>query len=113
MTDVLHITWQEMYKKEVTDYDGVVLIDFYADRCGPCRMLGPIMEELVEDNQGKNVKIIKVDVDAAGNQEIAGKFGVSSIPAVFLINAWEIKEGIIWVNPKENYQQKIDELLTN
>ena len=61
--NVLHIETQEQFKTQVLESDSLCLIDFRAEWCGPCRMLGPIMDELSIDNAAKNVKIIKVNVD--------------------------------------------------
>jgi len=111
MTNLLHIEWMEHFQNEVVEFDGVVLMDCYADRCGPCRMLGPIMEELQADNQDKSVKICKVDVDNAANQPIAAQFGVSSIPAVFVFKNGKVLQNMVGVQGKWTYQAKIDELL--
>jgi len=111
MSDLIHITSKEQFQTEITEFEGVVVVDFYADRCGPCVMLGPIMEELKSDNADKAVKIVKIDVDNPGNQETAMKFGISSIPAVYLFYNGEAKEGVIGVNGKHVYQEKVDALL--
>jgi thioredoxin 1 len=69
--------------------DMPVLVDFYADWCGPCKMAAPIIEEMAEEYEGKAI-IAKVDVDA--NNELAGKFGVMSIPTVIVFkNGKEVK----------------------
>jgi thioredoxin 1 len=71
----------DQFTQEVLNFDGVVLVDFYADRCGPCRMLSPIIDELTQAYEGNdNVKIIKVNVDE--NPDSAGAYGIMSIPAV-------------------------------
>ena len=71
----------DQFTKEVLNFDGVVLVDFYADRCGPCRMLSPIIDELTQLYEGNDkVKIIKVNVDE--NPDTAGEYGIMSIPAV-------------------------------
>ena len=108
---VLHLEWVEQFKSEVTEFEGVVLMDFWAERCGPCRMLGPIFEELSTENEGKAVKLIKVNVDSPVNGPLAQSFQVSSIPAVFVIKNGEVVKPIIGVNPKDVYQGEIDALL--
>jgi len=108
---IIHLEWVEHFKKEVLEFDGIVLLDFWAERCGPCRMLGPILEELATDNEGKAVKIIKADVDNKENAPLAKNFQVSSIPAVFMIKNWDVVKPLVGVNPKDVYQKEIDELL--
>ena len=108
---VLHLEGVEQFKSEVTEFEGVVLMDFWAERCGPCRMLGPILEELSTANEGKAVKIIKVNVDSPANGPLAQSFQVSSIPAVFMIKNGEVVKPIIGVNPQEMYQGEIDALI--
>ena len=108
---VIHLEWVDQFKSEIMDFDWVVILDFWAEWCGPCRMLWPVMEELATDNEWKNVKIVKADVEWPGNEELVQKFQVSSIPAVFVIKAWEVIKPIVGVNPKEVYQAEIDALL--
>ncbi len=67
--------------KTIINSDIPVLIDFYADWCGPCKMLAPILKE-VKDNLGENVKIIKIDVDK--NQQLASQFQVRGVPTLIL-----------------------------
>jgi thioredoxin 1 len=61
--------------------EGMVLLDFYADWCAPCRMLGPVLEQVAEENN--DIKVIKVNVDE--NQELAAEFAVRGIPALFVL----------------------------
>ncbi|MDR2189749.1 MAG: thioredoxin [Candidatus Peribacteria bacterium] len=107
MTNTIRITSKEQFKTEVAQ--GMSVIDFYADRCGPCKMLAPIMEELQADNASKGVKILKVNVDE--NPDLAAEFGVSSIPTVFFSKNGKIVEGMVGANPKSVYQEKIDSYL--
>ncbi len=106
---VIHIENTEQFKQEVLEFDGVSIVDFRAERCGPCRMLGPVMDELATDNEGKKVKIVKINVD--DNGDLAQTFQVSSIPAVFVIKGGKPVEAIVGANAKNVYQEKIDSLL--
>ena len=88
--------------------DGVVLVDFWATWCGPCRMLAPTIEELAEDYEGK-VKVCKLDVDE--NQSIAMRFKVMSIPTVFVFKNGEPDKKIIGLSDKDEYAEVLDSLL--
>jgi len=72
-------------------------------------MLAPIMEELQADNQAKDVKVLKVNVDE--NPDLAAEYGVMTIPSVFFAQWGEVKEGVVGVNAKDFYQAKIDAYL--
>ncbi len=61
--------------------EGTVILDFYADWCAPCRMIGPVLEQIAEENS--DIKVVKVDVD--NNSELANQFGVRGIPALFVL----------------------------
>ena len=87
---------------------GYALIDFWAAWCGPCRMLGPIIEEISNDYDGKAV-VGKVDVDA--NQEFAAKYGVRNIPTVLVFNKGELVGRHVGVSPKTTYAEAIDAIL--
>lgn len=105
---IIHIANAEEFKKEVVNYAGIVVVDFRAEWCGPCRMIWPVMEELEKDNAEKWVRVVKVNVDE--NPELAWAFQVSSIPVVFFMKKWQPVDTIIGANPKNIYQMKIDEL---
>ena len=72
---------------EAIKNNGVVLVDFYADWCGPCKMLGPVLEELASEYEGK-AKIVKVNVDEIS--DLASEYGVMSIPNMFILKNGEI-----------------------
>ncbi len=61
--------------------EGTIILDFYADWCAPCRMIGPVLEQITEENE--DIKIVKVDVD--NNMELAQRYGVRGIPALFVL----------------------------
>ena len=85
-----------------------VLVDFWAEWCGPCRMLGPIIEELSSDYDGKAV-IGKVDVDS--NQQYAAQFGVRNIPTVLIFKDGDLVNRQVGVSQKNVYADYIDALL--
>jgi thioredoxin 1 len=88
----------ENFDEEVVKSDKPVLIDFWATWCGPCKMIAPIVEELVDEYEGK-AKIGKLDVD--NNQQTAIKFGVRSIPTILIFKEGKLKDTIIGARPKE------------
>lgn len=84
------------FKKEVLDYEGKVLVDFYADWCGPCKMLAPVLEEIEEERT--DVKIVKVNVDECPS--ITSKYGVMSIPTLLVFNDGTVKNQSVGFRPK-------------
>jgi thioredoxin 1 len=85
-----------------------VMVDFWAAWCGPCRMVGPIIEQISEEYAGKAI-VGKVDVDA--NQEFAAKYGVRNIPTVLVFQNGEVVGRQVGVAPKNAYTEAIDALL--
>ena len=88
--------------------DKPVLVDFWATWCGPCRMLGPVIEELATEYEGR-VVVGKVDVD--NNQEFAAKYGVRNIPTVLVFKDGEGVGRQVGVAPKKTYTDALDSLL--
>ncbi|MFC4388277.1 thioredoxin [Gracilibacillus marinus] len=85
--------------------EGLVLADFWATWCGPCKMIAPVLEE-IDAELGNKVKVVKLDVD--DNQETAGKFGVMSIPTLLLFKDGEIVEQVVGYQPKEALEELIN-----
>ena len=84
------------FSEEVVSSDSPVLVDFWAEWCGPCRMVGPIVDELAGEYEGK-VKVGKVDVD--NNPEVSVKYGIRSIPALLIFKDGEVVDQIIGAVP--------------
>lgn len=88
------------FQAEVIESEVPVLVDFWAPWCGPCRMLGPIVEELAGEVEGK-AKVLKMNVDE--NPATAQKFGITSIPTVIVFEKGAVKEQLVGVQPKPKY----------
>jgi len=96
------------FDEVVLKSDKPVLVDFWATWCGPCRMLGPVIEELATEYGGR-VVVGKVDVD--NNQEFAAKYGVRNIPTVLVFKDGEVVGRQVGVAPKKTYTDALDSLL--
>ena len=88
--------------------EGVVLADFWAPWCGPCKMIAPVLEEL-DSEMGDKVKIVKIDVD--DNQQTAGQYGVMSIPTLFVFKNGEKVDQVVGFQPKEALAQLLNKHL--
>jgi thioredoxin 1 len=95
--------------EEIINSDKPVLVDFWAEWCGPCKMIGPLVEELANEFEGKAV-IGKVDVDT--NPEVSAKFGIRSIPTLLVFKGGEIVDKQVGAVPKSVLSQKIEAQLT-
>lgn len=100
---VLHLN-EEGFGK-LLDSDETMLVDFWADWCGPCKMLGPVIEELAVDYDGK-VAVCKVNVDQ--EQGLAMRYGVMSIPTVILIRKGNEVDRLVGLLPKERFVQMVE-----
>jgi len=105
---ITQISDAKSWEIDVINSDIPVFVDFWAEWCGPCRMVGPVVEELANDYDGK-VKFVKVNVDEAN--ELASKYNVFSIPTLILLNKGEIVSQQVGAASKESYKNMIDRAL--
>ena len=103
---VAEITDQN-FEAEVVNSDKPVLVDFWAEWCGPCRMLAPTIEEIAQEYDGK-VKVGKLDTD--GNRDTAVKFGISAIPTVILFKGGQVAKKFVGLTAKKDLKAAIDEV---
>jgi thioredoxin 1 len=100
----------DSFEKDVLKADKPVLVDFWAEWCGPCRMVGPVVDELAGEFEGK-AKIGKVDVD--NNPEISAKYGIRSIPSLLIFKNGEVVDQIVGAVPKAQLKKQLEAQLTN
>jgi thioredoxin 1 len=93
------------FTKEVIDSELPVLVDFWAPWCGPCKMVGPIVEELASEYAGK-ARVVKVNTDE--NQEISQAFGIMSIPTLAIFKGGKVVDGVIGAAPKHMLKELLD-----
>jgi len=96
------------FQTEIAGANGLAVVDFWAAWCGPCRMVGPIVEQLAQEYQGK-VTVGKLDVDA--NQRTAAQFNVRSIPTILFFKDGQLVDTVVGAVPRQALEQKIQQHL--
>ena len=94
------------FQTEVLDSDKLSVIDFWAEWCGPCRAIGPVIEELAKEYDG-TVNVGKVNVDH--NLQISMNYGITSIPAILFVKGGQVVDKLVGAQPKANFIKKIDQ----
>ena len=95
---------EENFESEVINSDKTTIVDFYADWCGPCKMMSPVIDKIAEEN-AENIKVGKVNVD--DNQELAMKYNVMSIPTIMIFKNGELSKTFIGVTSKSEIEEAI------
>ena len=98
----------EDFAREVEQYEGVTMVDFWAEWCGPCHMIAPIVEEIVEEYGGR-IKVAKLDVDASPNT--TARFDVRSIPSILFFKNGQLVDTVVGAVPKAHLVEKIEQHL--
>jgi thioredoxin 1 len=96
------------FEEEVTNSASPVLVDFWASWCSPCKLVAPIVEEIAQEYEGR-LKVCKFDVEQKSNTP--SKYGIMSIPALFIFKGGEVKEQIVGYVPKQHIVEKIERVL--
>jgi len=108
MADTITQVTDSTFENEVLKSSIPVLVDFWAEWCGPCRMVAPVVEEVAKQYEGK-VKVAKVDVDQ--NQRIATQFQIRSIPSLYIFKNGKVADQIIGAVPKQHITSALDKVL--
>jgi thioredoxin 1 len=100
---------EQNFGQEVTSATTPVMLDFWAPWCGPCKMIAPALDELATEYKGR-VKVGKVNVDE--NQNLAVRFGISGIPAVFMVKGGEVIDQVVGARSKKDFKAMMDRAIT-
>lgn len=107
MGNALHFS-KDTFEQEVVNSSVPVLVDFWAEWCGPCRMIGPHVDALAVEYQGK-AKVGKVDIES--DPELADKYGITSIPALLFFKEGKLVDQLVGAYPKNQIASRLDNLL--
>lgn len=106
MSNIVRTVSNETFEQDVLQSNTPVLVDFYADWCGPCKVVGPLVEQLGDDYEGR-VEVRKVDVDS--DPELASRYGVRSIPTLILFKDGVVQDTVVGAVPRSKLVEVIDQ----
>jgi thioredoxin 1 len=107
MGDIFEVS-DKNFDTEIMQADQPAMVDFWAEWCGPCKMVGPIVEELAKEYKDK-IKVAKMDVDQ--NRETPARFGIRNIPTLIFFKNGEVAKTIIGAQPKSSIEEELKKLL--
>ncbi|PYN20963.1 MAG: thioredoxin [Candidatus Rokuibacteriota bacterium] len=105
-TETVHLT-EENFDQTLGRDTGVMMVDFWAEWCGPCRAIAPLLEDLARESAGK-VTLAKVNVDE--NPGLAARYGIRSIPTILFVKGGKVADQVIGAVPRAKLQAKLDAL---
>jgi len=110
MSDPINITGEEAFEKHVLKSEVPVLVDFWAEWCGPCRMMAPVLEDFAREYEGKLV-VAKVNVEHNDNQKLAYQYQIQSIPNMKLFKGGQVAKEFIGFRPKPVFAEELKQVI--
>lgn len=108
MSDAVVSVTNDTFEQAVLQSDGVVMVDFWATWCGPCKIVAPVVEELAKEYEGK-ASFAKVNTDE--NQDLASRFNIRGIPTLIFFKEGKVMDQIVGAVPKAQLKSKLDSLI--
>jgi len=106
MADAVHLT-EANFDETLAQHDGLMMVDFWAEWCGPCRAIAPVLDELARESAGR-IMLAKVNVDE--NHALAARYSIRSIPTVLFMRQGKVVDQLIGAVPKAKIKEKLDAL---